>query len=256
MEKQKHLQVSPGEVGRYVLLPGDPARCDKIAAHFDDPVLVAYNREFKTITGTLLGEKVSVVSTGVGNPSAAIAIEELHKCGVTTFIRVGTSGGMQPETMPGDLAIMKASIRDEGTTKHYIPVEFPAVASLEVVLALREAAQALGYRHHIGISHSKDSYYGQVEPERMPIADYLQERWTAWVRGGTICAEMESATLMTLGAIYGLRTGSIALIAINNDRPEFGVITDVEPMISTAILAITKLIKSDREIKENQNAPS
>jgi uridine phosphorylase len=250
LTKQKHLQVSPGDVGRYVLLPGDPARCDKIAAHFDDPVQMAYNREFKTITGTLLGEKVSVVSTGVGNPSAAITIEELHKCGVTTFIRVGTSGGMQPETMPGDLAIMKASIRDEGTTKHYMPVEFPAVAHLDVVLALRKAAKSLGYRYHIGISHSKDSYYGQVEPERMPIADYLQERWKAWVKGGAIAAEMESATLMTLGAIYGLRTGSIALIAINNDRPELGVITDVEPMISTAILAIKNLIKDDRKNKK------
>ena len=250
MTKQKHLQVSPGDVGRYVLLPGDPARCDKIAAHFDDPVQMAYNREFKTITGTLLGEKVSVVSTGVGNPSAAIAIEELHKCGVTTYIRVGTSGGMQPETMPGDLAIMKASIRDEGTTKHYMPVEFPAVAHLDVVLALREAAKTLGYRYHVGISHSKDSYFGQVEPERMPIAHYLQERWNAWVQGGTIAAEMESATLMTLGAIYGLRTGSIALIAINNDRPELGVISDVEPMISTAILAIKTLIRDDRKTKK------
>lgn len=252
MTKQKHLQVSPGDVGRYVLLPGDPARCDKIAAHFDDPVQMAYNREFKTITGTLLGEKVSVVSTGVGNPSAAIAIEELHKCGVHTYIRVGTSGGMQPEALPGDLAIMKASIRDEGTTKHYMPVEFPAVAHLDVVLALREAAEILGYRYHVGISHSKDSYYGQVEPERMPIAAYLQERWTAWVRGGTIAAEMESATLMTLGAIYGLRTGSIALIAINNDKPELGVITDVEPMISTAILAIKNLIREDQRVEKER----
>ncbi len=255
MSKQKYLQVSPGEVGRYVLLPGDPARCDTIAAHFDEPVQVAYNREFKTITGTLLGEKVSVVSTGVGNPSAAIAIEELHRCGVTTYIRVGTSGGMQPETLPGDLAIMKGSIRDEGTTKHYLPVEFPAVAHLDVVLALREAAQALEYRYHVGISHSKDSYFGQVEPERMPVSAYLQERWKAWVIGGAICAEMESATLMTLGAIYGLRTGSIALIAINNNQPEWGVITNVEPMIATAILAIKNLIKQDRKTgKDNLDA--
>jgi uridine phosphorylase len=244
---QKHLQISPGDVGKYVLLPGDPARCDKIAAHFDDPVQVAYNREFKTITGSLLGEKVSVVSTGVGNPSAAIAIEELHKVGVTTFIRVGTSGGMQPETLPGDLAIIKASIRDEGTTKHYMPVEFPAIAHLDVVMALKESAESLGFRYHIGISHSKDSYFGQVEPERMPVAEYLQERWEAWTQGGAICAEMESATLLTLGAVYGLRTGSITLIAINQDNPELGVKTDVEPLITTAISAIKKLIRNDFE---------
>ena len=246
MAKQKHLQIKVGDVGRYVLLPGDPARCEKIAEHFENPVEVAYNREFRTITGTLSGEKVSAVSTGIGNPSAAIAIEELNKVGADTLIRVGTSGGMQPFLIPGDLGILKASIRDEGTTKHYLPVEFPAVAHLDVLLALREAAQNLGHRAHIGISHSKDSFYGQMQPERMPVSDYLLTRWDAWIKGGALCAEMESATLFTLGQIYGLRTGSIVLIAMNQGKPELGSTSDVQPLIATAINALQILIRQDR----------
>jgi uridine phosphorylase len=245
--KQKHLQIEAGDVGRYVLLPGDPARCEKIAEHFDSPREVAYNREFRTITGTLAGEKVSVVSTGIGNPSAAIAIEELNRVDADTLIRVGTSGGMQPDLIPGDLGILQASIRDEGTTKHYLPVEFPAIANLDVLLALREAAQTLGYRAHVGISHSKDSFYGQISPERMPVADYLLTRWDAWTKGGTLCAEMESATLFTLGAIYGLRTGSIVLIAMNQGKPELGSVSDVQPLITTAINALQILIRRDRK---------
>lgn len=247
MSLQEHLQIDTGDVGRYVLLPGDPGRCEKIAAYFDAPEQVAYNREFKTITGKLYGEKVSVVSTGIGNPSAAIAIEELKNLGVDTFIRVGTSGGMQPELFPGDLAIMKASIRDEGTTKQYMPVEFPAIADIDVLLALKKAADTLGYPSHVGISHSKDSFYGQFSPERMPVAPYLQRQWRAWTRGGTLCAEMESATLFTLGAIYNLRTGSIALVAMNQERPELGSVADVEPLIQTAVLALKTLITEDRK---------
>ena len=135
-----HIQMKKGDVGRYVFLPGDPGRCEKIASYFDDPKLVAYNREYKTYTGTLLGEKVSVTSTGIGCPSTAIAVEELIMLGADTFIRVGTSGGMQPHQKPGDLAIVTAAIRDEGTTMHYMPPEFPAVANVDVVTALREAA--------------------------------------------------------------------------------------------------------------------
>ena len=247
MEKTKHLAVTSEDVGRYVLLPGDPGRCEKIAEFFTDPVEVAFNREYRTITGTLLGEKVSVVSTGIGNPSAAIAIEELHKLGTDTFIRVGTSGGMQPYLTPGDLAIVKASVRDEGTTRHYMPVEFPAVADVDMVQSLKQAAQNLGFPAHVGISHCKDSFYGQMAPERMPVADDLQQRWQAWVRGGVMCAEMESATLFTLGAIYRLRTGSIVLIAVNQERPELGISDDVQPLIATAVEAMKMTIREDHK---------
>jgi len=239
------LEIEPGDIGRYVILPGDPGRTEKIAAYFDAPQLISSSREYKTYTGTLLGEKVSVTSTGIGNPSAAIAIEELLSMGANTFIRVGTSGGMQPDQNPGDLAIITASIRDEGTTKHYLPIEFPAVAHLEVVVALRQAAANLGHTAHLGISHSEDSYYGQVQADRMPVANYLNTRWKAWVQGGSICAEMESSTLLTLSSIYRARAGSITLIAINQDQPELGVSTNTDPVIETAIEAFKILIQTD-----------
>lgn len=247
--KQYHLEVAPGDLGQYVILPGDPGRCKTIAGHFNNPKKVAENREYIAYTGNLLNEVVSVTSTGIGNPSAAIAIEELRAVGANTFIRVGTSGGMQSHQNPGDLAIITGSIRDEGTSKHYLPIEFPALASIDVVAALKKAADKLGYKTHLGISHSKDSYFGQMAPDRMPVANSLQERWKAWVRGGAICAEMESSILLTLGAVYRLRTGSITLIAINQDKPELGISTDTTPVIKTAIEAIKQLIRLDR-IKE------
>ena len=185
-ELMYHIQMKKGDVGRYVFLPGDPGRCEMIASYFDDPQLIAYNREYKTYTGTLLGEKVSVTSTGIGCPSAAIAVEELIMIGADTFIRVGTSGGMQPHLNPGDLGIVTGAIRDEGTTKHYMPIEFPAVADIDVILALRDAAEKLNIPAHLGISQSKDSFFGQHTPERMPVDAYLLERWKAWVQGGTI----------------------------------------------------------------------
>ena len=215
MEEQEvmyHIQMKKGDVGRYVFLPGDPGRCEMIASYFDDPKLVAYNREYKTYTGTLLGEKVSVTSTGIGCPSTAIAVEELIMIGADTFIRVGTSGGMQPHFKAGDLGIVTGAIRDEGTTLHYMPPEFPAVADIDVVLALRDAAKKLGYPHHLGISHSKDSFFGQHQPERMPVDSRLLNRWKAWVQGGAICSEMEAAAIFILSSIYRKRASGIMLI--------------------------------------------
>ena len=157
-EKEYHIGVSAGEVGRYVILPGDPGRCEKIARHFDNPVKIAQNREYTTYTGYLDGEKVSVVSTGIGGPSASIAVEELVHCGADTFIRVGTSGGMQKEVLGGDLVIATGAIRFEGTTKEYAPIEYPAVPDFDVVAALKEASEELGYRHHLGVVQCKDNF--------------------------------------------------------------------------------------------------
>jgi uridine phosphorylase len=244
-----HIQMKKGDVGRYVLLPGDPGRCELIASYFDDPQLVAHNREYKTYTGTLLGEKVSVTSTGIGCPSTAIAVEELIMIGADTFIRVGTSGGMQVELNPGDLAIITGAIRDEGTTLHYLPPEFPAVANVEVVAALRDAAKRTGVPAHLGISHSKDSFYGQHQPERMPVAAHLLERWKAWKMGGAICSEMEAAAIFILGSIYRVRTGGVMLIAANQERKEEvrTIVHDLHGVVSTAIEALKILITSDRE---------
>jgi uridine phosphorylase len=244
-----HLQMKKGDVGRYVLLPGDPGRCEAIANRFDDPKLVAYNREYKTYTGTLLGEKVSVTSTGIGCPSTAIAIEELVMLGADTFIRVGTSGGMQPYENPGDLAIVTAAIRDEGTTLQYMPPEFPAVADIEVVTALREAAIKLGNPHHLGISQSKDSFYGQHQPERMPDANRLLDRWKAWKMGGAICSEMEASSIFILSSILRKRAGGIMLIVANQelDEPHRMVVRDLTDLIETSVEAVRILIERDRQ---------
>lgn len=169
-ERQFHIRTIPDEVGRYVIMPGDPGRVPKIAALLDDAKQVAQNREYNVYTGYLDGEKVTVCSTGIGGPSAAIAVEELVKCGADTFIRIGTSGGMDLSVSGGDLVIASAAVRGEGTSKEYLPEGYPAVADFTVTTALAKAAaelseDKLGKRYHVGVVHSKDSFYGEVEPE-------------------------------------------------------------------------------------------
>lgn len=247
-EIMHHIQLKAGDVGRYVLLPGDPGRSEKIAQYFDNPHLVASNREYVTYTGTLLGEKVSVTSTGIGGPSTAIAVEELAMIGADTFIRVGTSGGMQPYQRPGTLALVTGAIRDEGTTLHYMPPEFPAVADIEVVCALREAAVKLGKSFELGISHSKDSFYGQHSPGRMPVSERLLERWKAWRMGGAICSEMEASVIFVISSYLRKRAGGIMLIAANQEssQPEPVIAEDLTDMLETTMEALKLLIERDR----------
>jgi uridine phosphorylase len=242
-EIQHHLHLSPGDVGKYVLLPGDPGRVEVIAKHLDDAKHVATNREYVTYTGYLDGVKVSVTSTGIGCPSAAIAIEELARVGADTFIRVGTSGGIQPGTQTGDLAIVSGAIRDEGTSSHYMPIEFPAIADIEIVQALRTAAQKKEQRHQVGITQSKDSFYGEVEPEHSGVTNRLLNRWKAWEIGGAICSEMEAAALFIVASMLRVRAGGIMLMIVD-DRP-----TTLEPLIETAIEGVRELIKGDRNGK-------
>ena len=154
-EKQYHIQCVEGDVGRYVLLPGDPGRCEAIAKHFDNPVHIGMNREYNIWTGTLLGEKVSVCSTGIGGPSAAIAMEELVKIGADTFIRVGTCGGIHLDVKPGDVVVATGSIRFEHTSLEYAPIEYPAVANFDVAMALKTASEELGYDTHTGVVQCK-----------------------------------------------------------------------------------------------------
>jgi uridine phosphorylase len=252
---QHHIQLKRGDVGRYVLLPGDPGRCEKIASYFDYPHLMASNREYTTYTGTLLGEKVSVTSTGIGAPSAAIAVEELVAIGADTFIRVGTSGGMQPETIPGEIAVVTAAIRDEGTSMHYMPVEFPAVADTDVVLAMIEGSKRAGMPYRVGICQTKDSYYGEVEPERMPIANQLLERWDAWVAGGAICSEMEASAIFILSSIHHVRAGGVMLMSYSEDNTpqteeewqQFEEMFNIERVIQAAIEGLKVLIERDRK---------
>jgi uridine phosphorylase len=241
--KQHHIQLEKGDVGRYVLLPGDPGRCEVIARHLDNAVHVATNREYVTYTGYLDGVKVSVTSTGIGCPSAAIAVEELVRVGADTFIRVGTSGGIQPGTKSGDLAIVSAAIRDEGTSSHYMPMEFPAIAHLEIVSALRRAAQIKGVRYRIGITQSKDSFYGEVEPERSAVSEKLLDRWRAWEIGGAICSEMEASAIFVIASMLKVRAGGIMAM---HGEGEFG---SLEPLIETAIVGVRELIKGDADAR-------
>ncbi len=248
-DRQYHIQVALGEVGEYVILPGDPKRCALIAKYFEDPVLVADNREYVTITGTLGGKKVSVTSTGIGGPSAAIAMEELVRCGAKTFIRVGTCGGMQENVISGDLIISSAAIRMDGTSREYAPIEFPAAADFEVTDALRKAAKELKFSYHVGVTQSKDSFYGQHNPEAMPVYYELQNKWDAWLRLGCLASEMESATLFIVGAFHRVRVGSVCLVMANQERAKKNlinpIIRDTDSAIHTAIRAIQILMEQE-----------
>ncbi|MCH4014676.1 MAG: uridine phosphorylase [Solobacterium sp.] len=251
-----HLQIRKGDVGRYVLLPGDPKRCKKIAAFFDDAKLIADSREFVTYTGYLDGEKVSVTSTGIGGASASIAMEELVRCGADTFIRVGTCGGMDLDVKGGDIVVATGAIRMEGTSKEYAPIEYPAVPDLYVTNALVDSANDLGYHVHVGVVECKDSFYGQHEPERMPVSYELLNKWEAWKRMGCKASEMESAALFIIAQHLRVRAGSDFLVVGNQEREAAGldspVVTDTEAAIKTAVGALHRLIKMDREKQNKQ----
>ena len=222
-EIQYHIQCAPGDVGRYCILPGDPGRCKAIAQYFDDPVHVITNREYETWTGTLLGEKVSVVSTGIGGPSAAIAMEELVNIGADTFIRVGTCGGIKLEVQSGDVVVATGAVRMDGTSKEYAPIEWPAVADYQVVNALVQACRGMGKTWHAGVVQCKDSFYGQHSPDRMPVSYELEHKWEAWKRLGVLASEMEGATLFTVAAVRNVRCGACFHVVWNQEREAAGL---------------------------------
>lgn len=239
---QYHIGLKEGDAGEYVILPGDPKRCQKIAEYLDDAKLVADSREFVTYTGMFDGERVSVTSTGIGGASAAIALEELVNVGAKTFIRVGTCGGMQLDIKGGDIVIATGAIRMEGTSREYAPIEFPAVANLEVVNALTQAAQKLGYTYHTGIVQCKDSFYGQHSPETKPVNYELLNKWEAWKKLGCLASEMESAALFIVASYLKVKVGSVFLTVGNQEREKLNmenpIVHDTEKAIKTAIEAI------------------
>ena len=247
--RQYHIQTAPWEVGEYVILPGDPKRCKKIAQYLDGAELVADSREFETWTGTLDGVKVSVTSTGIGGPSASIAMEELVKCGAKTFIRIGTCGGMQTEVKSGDIVIATGAVRMEGTTKEYAPVEFPAVPDLAVTNAIVRAAEKSGCAFHTGVVQCKDAFYGQHNPELMPVSYELEQKWQAWLRLGVLASEMESAALFVAGAFLRVRVGSRFLVVANQEREKAGlanpVVRDTDAAVRIAVGAVRELIRED-----------
>lgn len=250
--KQYHINVGKGDVGEYVIMPGDPKRCEKIAKYFDNAKLVADHREYVTYTGYLDGTKVSVTSTGIGGPSAAIAMEELVNCGAHTFVRIGTCGGMQLDVKGGDLVIATSAIRAEGTSKEYAPIEFPAVANLDVINSLVKAANDLKTPYHTGVVQCKDSFYGQHSPETKPVSYELLNKWEAWKRCGCLASEMESAALFVVGSYLKVRVGSVFLVMANQEREKAGldnpVIHDTDLAVRTAVEALRNLINADKRI--------
>ena len=251
LERQYHIDCTAGDVGRYCILPGDPGRCEAIARHFDDAVFVSQNREYTIYTGTLLGEKVSVCSTGIGGPSAAIAMEELHNIGADTFIRVGTCGGIDLEVRSGDVVVATGAVRFEHTSMEYAPIEFPAVADFQVTTALVQAARNLGKPCKTGVVQCKDSFYGQHDPARMPVSYELQQKWEAWKRLGVKASEMESAALFVVSAALGCRCGSCFHVIWNQEREAAGLdqamSEDTSSAVAVGVEALKLLIAADRE---------
>lgn len=245
-----HIGIDRSFEAEYAILPGDPGRVPKIAKYLDDPYALASNREFKSFAGYLCGKKVIVLSTGIGGPSAAIALEELSILGVKTVIRVGTCGGMQTCVIPGDLIIPTAAVRMEGTSKEYAPIEFPASADYRIVTAIVKAADDQKLRYHTGVIQSKDSFYGQHQPSSMPVSYELEQKWEAWKRLGVLASEMETAALFTVGAARKIQVGCVLHALWNQERKRSGIIDlevfDTDAAVITAVLAMKNII-NDRK---------
>ena len=251
--RQFHIHCVEGDVGRYCILPGDPGRCEAIANLFDNPVHIGMNREYNIYTGTLLGEKVSVCSTGIGGPSASIAMEELHNIGADTFIRVGTCGGINLKVQSGDIVVATGAIRFGHTSQEYAPLEYPAVANLDVTNALRQASLAMGKQTHVGVVQCKDAFYGQHSPAKMPVSYELLQKWESWKRLGVKASEMESAALFVVAAALGVRCGSCFHVIWNQEREKAGLAMpmteDTTGAIKVGVEALKRLIAADKQAK-------
>ena len=247
MEPLYHIGMDDSHGAKYVILPGDPGRVEKIASHLDNPRFYHQNREYTTWLGELENQTVMVMSTGMGGPSTAIGVEELFQTGVHTFVRIGTCGGMADQVIGGDVVIATGAIRQDGTTKEYVPIEFPAVADLSVVNALVQGAKNMGVQWHAGVVQCKDSFYGQHSPDRMPLSYELKDKWQAWVKAGCLASEMESATLFIVAQILRARAGSVFSVVWNQERAAKGLSNpqnhDTEIAIRTAIEAVRLLIR-------------
>ncbi|MGH7776072.1 MAG: nucleoside phosphorylase [Candidatus Dormibacterales bacterium] len=247
-ERKYHVGLAAGEVGAYVLMPGDPGRTALIAAHLEGAREVAFNREYRTFTGRLERTPVSTTSSGIGGPSVAIAVEELSDLGVHTFLRVGTCGALQPGIRRGDLVVARGAVRDEGTPAGYVPLQYPAIADHEVVAACLEAARQEGAPCHAGIVRSVDALYADLSPERLPRGEEIAREHRVWRQAGVVAQDMESSTLMVVASLKGLRAGTILLCV---DEVGEGEIEHLEPslmdrMLKVAAGAIRRLIEQDR----------
>lgn len=255
LEREYHILCKDGDVGRYCILPGDPGRCETIAAMFDNAVHIGQNREYNIYTGTLLGEKVSVCSTGIGGPSAAIAMEELHNIGADTFIRTGTCGGIDLSVKAGDVVVATGAVRYEHTSLEYAPIEFPAVPDFELTMCLKEAGESLGYNTRLGVVQCKDSFYGQHSPEKSPVSYELLAKWESWKKLGVLASEMESAALFVVASALKCRCASCFHVVWNQEREKAGLDQDMDSdttsSVKTAVEALKLIIIKDRK-KEKQ----
>ena len=249
MEKMYHIGLDDSHGARYAILPGDPGRVEKIAAYLENARFLGQNRDYTTWIGEALGEKVLVMSTGMGGPSTAIGVEELYQTGVRTMIRVGTCGGMAEKVMGGDLVIASGAIRMEGTSKEYVDIAFPAVADFEVTGALRQAAKELGANFHLGVVQCKDSFYGQHSPGRMPCGKELLDKWDMWIKAGCLASEMESAALYIVAQVLGVRAGCVLNVIWNQERKKRGLSDphchDTALAVRAAVRAVELLIKEE-----------
>jgi uridine phosphorylase len=248
VEVKYHINLSEHDLegAKIAILPGDPGRVSEIAKYLDNPKKIGQNREYTSYLGDLEGKKVLVISTGMGGPSTAICVEELAMIGIEYLIRVGTSGGMRLDVEAGDIVIPTGAIRQEGTSKEYLPIEFPAVPDYDVLTALKEASDKFGYKNHLGVVQCKDSFYGQHSPSRMPVSYELENKWNAWLKAGTLCSEMETASLFTVSQTLNLHAGAILLVIWNQEREKRGLDNsndfDTEKEIKVCIEACRNLI--------------
>ncbi|TFG30831.1 nucleoside phosphorylase [Candidatus Thorarchaeota archaeon] len=239
--KEYHIGIGPGELPALVLLPGDPNRSQKIAEeYFENPKEVAKNREYWSFKGTWKGTQVGVCSTGIGCPSAAIALEELVKIGCKAFIRVGTSGAISRNVVAGDIVIFSGSVRDEGTSRQYVPIEFPAIADPDIVQALTKAADELGVRYHIGIGHSKDAFYSE-HPSYVTDTDSMRKRWAALRSSRVLATEMEASSLFVVGHLRGVKVGAVCVVIGENVEKEEKIIGK-PPLDNLVKIALDALI--------------
>ena len=247
-EKMYHIGLSKEDIkgAKYAILPGDPGRVSKIAEQLENPKMLNVNREYTSYLGQIKGENILVISTGMGGPSTAICVEELYMIGITNLIRVGTSGGMQLNVNAGDIVIASSAIRQEGTSKEYVPIEYPAQADIDLVIALKDAAKELGYTNHTGVVHCKDSFYGQHNPKRMPVGYELENKWNAWIKAGALCSEMETASLYTVSSCLRIKAAAVLLVIWNQEREKAGLSQeknfDTTKEIKVAIKAIENII--------------
>ncbi|OQB13358.1 MAG: Uridine phosphorylase [Firmicutes bacterium ADurb.Bin193] len=245
--KLYHIGLSEDIQAKYALLPGNPGRVEAIARHLESYEKIDSNREYLTYRGLLCGESILVTSTGIGGASSAIAVEELYTLGVRNFIRIGTCGGMQPQVEGGDIVIATAAVRAEGTSREYVPIEYPAVSDFEVTAALASAAKKLNKPYHTGVVQSKDSFYGQHSPERMPVGYELESKWRAWIKAGCLASEMECAAIYTVAGVLGAKSGAVLSVVWNQERERLKLpnpeVHDAESAIAVAIDALKILIK-------------